>query len=116
MPLSVKRKASPFQWEIAYNEMKLTAKIGEGSFSDVFLGTWRGIEVAVKMLKNTLSAETFEAFLQEISLVRYAWLIALAATLTLTLFLQQTSSPECSAIFGCMPRWTNSVLRDGVHS
>lgn len=69
MPLSIKRKASPFQWEIAYNEMKLTAKIGEGSFSDVFLGTWRGIEVAVKMLKSALSAESFEAFLQEISLV-----------------------------------------------
>eukprot|EP00002_Diphylleia_rotans_P023199 TRINITY_DN455_c0_g3_i1.p1 TRINITY_DN455_c0_g3~~TRINITY_DN455_c0_g3_i1.p1 ORF type:complete len:497 (-),score=108.77 TRINITY_DN455_c0_g3_i1:219-1709(-) len=45
-------QTSGFDWEISFNELHLGAKLGEGSFGEVFTGTWRGAKVAIKTLKD----------------------------------------------------------------
>eukprot|EP00741_Cyanophora_paradoxa_P009331 tig00000144_g9039.t1 len=40
------------EWEIAYEELRLGRRLGEGSFGVVFEADWRGTRVAVKMLKG----------------------------------------------------------------
>ncbi len=41
-------------WQIAYNELKFSRQIGEGSFGHVFLGKWRETTVAIKLLNPTV--------------------------------------------------------------
>ncbi len=41
-------------WQIAYNELKFSRQIGEGSFGRVFLGKWRETTVAIKLLNPTV--------------------------------------------------------------
>ena len=41
-------------WQIAYNELKFSRLIGEGSFGRVFLGKWRETTVAIKLLTPTV--------------------------------------------------------------
>eukprot|EP01105_Mastigella_eilhardi_P004554 TRINITY_DN1607_c0_g1_i2.p1 TRINITY_DN1607_c0_g1~~TRINITY_DN1607_c0_g1_i2.p1 ORF type:complete len:422 (-),score=73.77 TRINITY_DN1607_c0_g1_i2:556-1821(-) len=59
-----------YEWEIPYSEIKFGKKIGEGTFGVVFRASWRGAEVAVKVLKNVeADAHLLDDFKQEISLM-----------------------------------------------
>eukprot|EP01125_Pyxidicula_operculata_P013453 TRINITY_DN4467_c0_g1_i1.p1 TRINITY_DN4467_c0_g1~~TRINITY_DN4467_c0_g1_i1.p1 ORF type:complete len:564 (+),score=136.35 TRINITY_DN4467_c0_g1_i1:56-1747(+) len=68
--LTDKRKITPFHWEIDYGEIKFIKEIGRGGCGVVYKGEWRGIEVAIKqIIKEKMSPELFERFLQEISIM-----------------------------------------------
>jgi ankyrin repeat protein/tRNA A-37 threonylcarbamoyl transferase component Bud32 len=70
LSLTDKRKITPFHWEIDYSEIVIKREIGRGGFGVVYKGEWRGIEVAVKqIIKEKMSSELFERFLQEISIM-----------------------------------------------
>eukprot|EP01133_Synstelium_polycarpum_P017737 gene17737-21148_t len=42
----------PFEWEVPFSELVLGMRIGRGGYGQVFRGSWRGTEIAVKMLFN----------------------------------------------------------------
>jgi len=70
LSLTDKRKITPFHWEIDYSEIVIKREIGRGGFGVVYKGEWRGISVAVKqIIKEKMSPELFERFLQEISIM-----------------------------------------------
>ncbi|XP_024544374.1 probable serine/threonine-protein kinase SIS8 isoform X2 [Selaginella moellendorffii] len=58
------------EWTINFTELRIGIRIGIGSFGEVFRATWRGTEVAVKvMLEQDLTRENTEDFFNEISLL-----------------------------------------------
>ncbi|KAL2610013.1 hypothetical protein R1flu_028586 [Riccia fluitans] len=61
----------PFpEWQIDYNELRIDVRVGIGSFGEVFRGTWRGTEVAIKrLLEQDLTEENTADFCNEISLL-----------------------------------------------
>ena len=66
-------KSETPNWQIAYEELELESKIGEGGFGEVFRGKWRGTTVAVKTLKGggpTLNPKEVEKFSKEVSILR----------------------------------------------
>uniref|UniRef100_A0A915N5C3 Tyrosine-protein kinase n=1 Tax=Meloidogyne javanica TaxID=6303 RepID=A0A915N5C3_MELJA len=55
-------------WEIPREELQLVKRLGDGNFATVYLGRWRGVIEAVKMLKpGTMSVE---AFLEEAQIMK----------------------------------------------
>lgn len=66
-------KSETPNWQIAYEELELESKIGEGGFGEVFRGKWRGTTVAVKTLKGggpSLNPKEVEKFSKEVSILR----------------------------------------------
>ncbi|XP_059074589.1 uncharacterized protein LOC131068894 isoform X4 [Cryptomeria japonica] len=61
----------PFsEWNIDSSELKTGARVGIGSFGEVFRGVWRGTEVAIKiLLEQDLTVENVEDFCNEISVL-----------------------------------------------
>ncbi|KAH9331002.1 hypothetical protein KI387_003110, partial [Taxus chinensis] len=61
----------PFsEWNIESAELKTGARVGFGSFGEVFRGVWRGTEVAIKiLLEQDLTVENVEDFCNEISVL-----------------------------------------------
>eukprot|EP00898_Chlorokybus_atmophyticus_P007612 jgi/Chlat1/7852/Chrsp66S07298 len=61
----------PFSgWEIEYADIQLGARVGTGSFGEVYRGVWRGTEVAVKLLlEQNITQEVLEDFRQEITML-----------------------------------------------
>ncbi|GMH77445.1 hypothetical protein TrVE_jg14035 [Triparma verrucosa] len=58
-----------YEWEIHWKEIHLEEKVGEGSFGEVFRGSWLGTTVAVKTMRNASSnALKMDKFLGEIAL------------------------------------------------
>eukprot|EP00741_Cyanophora_paradoxa_P006060 tig00000981_g5878.t1 len=58
-------------WKINFKEIALGERIGSGSFGEVRVGTWKGLEVAVKILKDQdLNEEMTNTFSSEVSLMR----------------------------------------------
>jgi serine/threonine protein kinase len=66
-----KALSKKYFWLVEYHEISLGQKIGEGGFGTVYRGSWRGIDVAVKFLKNPteLNEDDLSLFLHEISLM-----------------------------------------------
>lgn len=58
-------------WLVEYSEISMGTKIGEGGFGSVYRGSWRGIDVAVKFLKNNaqVNEDLLGVFLHEVSLM-----------------------------------------------
>lgn len=62
--------------EIDFSELKFEEKIGEGTFGEVWKGTCRGKEVAIKKLKKEKSDENALCeFRKEIEIMRYTLFI-----------------------------------------
>ncbi|XXG67452.1 hypothetical protein AAC387_Pa06g0801 [Persea americana] len=61
----------PFQeWNVDFSELTVGARVGIGSFGEVFLGVWNGTDVAIKIfLEQYLTAENMEDFCNEISIL-----------------------------------------------
>lgn len=56
-------------WQINFRSIQLQRMIGEGSYGRVYLGTWQGTSVAVKILLNTaLDACNEEAMTRALTL------------------------------------------------
>jgi hypothetical protein len=47
------------QWRIDFKSLQIKAQLGRGSFGEVRLAKWNGVDVAVKILHDTQSASTF---------------------------------------------------------
>ncbi|GAX75441.1 hypothetical protein CEUSTIGMA_g2885.t1 [Chlamydomonas eustigma] len=57
-------------WEINHRELTFGPRIGIGSYGEVYKGTWRGTEVAIKrLLEQNLSASTVREFRDETSIM-----------------------------------------------
>ena len=60
--------ASP--WQIDPSEISLGPRIGIGSYGEVYKGTWRGTEVAVKrILEQNISPQLMKEFIDEVELM-----------------------------------------------
>jgi len=58
-------------WEIRFEEIELHHKIGGGSFSEIFIGTWKGCKVAVKkLLCQNFSKKAIQEFKYYAGLMR----------------------------------------------
>jgi len=57
---------------ITYENIRFIKKIGRGGFSDVFLGSWQGAQVAVKVINDLsgLSPETLKEFNHELEIMK----------------------------------------------
>lgn len=63
--------SNPDDWEIDSSQLKLTSKIANGSFGELFRGTYCGQDVAIKVLKpERLSDNLQREFQQEVSIMR----------------------------------------------
>jgi len=58
-------------WKIDFHDMRLGTLIGRGGFGEVYRGTWRGTDVAIKMLlEQNVEQSVLDAFCDEVSLMR----------------------------------------------
>ena len=57
-------------WEIDATELKFTKRLGEGTSAKVFRGTYRGQDVAIKVLKDKAEAKVLEEFKKEFEIMR----------------------------------------------
>lgn len=65
----------PDEWEIRPEELKLGPRIGFGSFGEVYRGSWRYTDVAVKKLIDqelspSLLEVSFQTFLEQILILQ----------------------------------------------
>jgi len=58
-----------YEWEVPVEELKLEKKLGEGSYGVVHRAKWRGIDVAVKELKDLTDEEALSDFKKEIAIL-----------------------------------------------
>ncbi|CAM9499846.1 unnamed protein product [Chrysoparadoxa australica] len=58
-----------FDWEVPYQEIRFTEKVGEGSYGSVYHGYWLGTGVAIKVLHDQLSQSRTEKFVEEIAIM-----------------------------------------------
>lgn len=63
--------ASKPEWEIEIGELEFHKSIGKGGFGEVFKGTWRGTEVAIKkiLLARSKESKALEEFRSEIAIM-----------------------------------------------
>ncbi len=79
IPAERKRHDRTVVKQMDYNEIKILERIGKGSYGEVFQGTWRGTEVAIKKLpyyfnqmEDREQQRTFlTGFIQETQLMKY---------------------------------------------
>lgn len=56
-------------WEINASELQFTTRLGEGTSAQVFKGTYRGQDVAIKVLKEKAEAKVLEEFKKEFEIM-----------------------------------------------
>eukprot|EP00012_Vannella_robusta_P006723 CAMPEP_0206201394 /NCGR_PEP_ID=MMETSP0166-20121206/11513_1 /ASSEMBLY_ACC=CAM_ASM_000260 /TAXON_ID=95228 /ORGANISM="Vannella robusta, Strain DIVA3 518/3/11/1/6" /LENGTH=805 /DNA_ID=CAMNT_0053620043 /DNA_START=36 /DNA_END=2449 /DNA_ORIENTATION=- len=56
-------------WEINASELQFTTRLGEGTSAQVFKGTYRSQEVAIKVLKEKAEAKVLEEFQKEFEIM-----------------------------------------------
>jgi hypothetical protein len=110
-------------WEIDYNELEVGEQLGAGGFGQVFKATWKGTEVAVKVVAaDKISREMEKSFKDEVRL-------------SLRLFSEKSlhsahlfnrglppgegndgaATPQRGAVHGSVDQATQDVYCDGVH-
>ncbi|GLJ11566.1 hypothetical protein SUGI_0171360 [Cryptomeria japonica] len=70
--LSLHQQAIQEGWHINEHEIELHEQIGKGSTSDIFRGTWRGLDVAVKCIRPEffeMHEEAIDWFCQEVEII-----------------------------------------------
>jgi hypothetical protein len=69
-PQSTVFSSSTSPWQIDPCEISLGPRIGIGSYSEVYKGSWRGTEVAVKrILEQNISPQLMKEFIDEVELM-----------------------------------------------
>ncbi|KAL6069202.1 RGS domain-containing serine/threonine-protein kinase A-like isoform X1 [Balamuthia mandrillaris] len=63
------RKRGQKGWEIEPSEVEFQRKIGDGMSGEVYQGTWRGLVVAIKKLKNYIREDELRTFVSEIDMM-----------------------------------------------
>jgi len=58
-----------WDWEIPYNELKITKELGSGTHGTVYLAKWNGLDVAVKKLTGVNKEKVLEEFKNEVSIL-----------------------------------------------
>ncbi|KAH3744246.1 protein serine/threonine kinase [Pelomyxa schiedti] len=66
LPVLVETKLSTV---LDYDELTIGTEIGEGTYGVVFVGFWRGQEVAIKILKEQVGTKTADMFSKEVSVL-----------------------------------------------
>jgi ankyrin repeat protein len=93
---------------IEHQELSFDRKLGEGSFAEVFQGTWRQMDVAIKRLHvKQMSAAALADFKNSAAIM-----VQLCSPHTMTLF-GITLLPEYTMVMEYMPR---GALYDVLHS
>ena len=59
------KKSSFGSWEIEGKSLEKSQLLGSGQFGEVFQGTYRGEQVAIKTLKGDTSSDSIDEFLAE---------------------------------------------------
>eukprot|EP01114_Cavostelium_apophysatum_P024542 TRINITY_DN963_c0_g1_i4.p1 TRINITY_DN963_c0_g1~~TRINITY_DN963_c0_g1_i4.p1 ORF type:complete len:1192 (-),score=342.98 TRINITY_DN963_c0_g1_i4:33-3269(-) len=71
LPLVLAEQLKAVDFMINYDELTLDKEIGSGNFGRVYLGTWRGTEVAVKkLISENISEKALKEFQHELSLMK----------------------------------------------
>jgi len=61
------RSVGAYEWEIDYRQLQIGELIGSGTYGDVRRGSWNGLEVAIKVLRDQeLSDDMVEQFKSEV--------------------------------------------------
>ena len=64
-------------WEISSAELQFSKRLGEGTSAQVFYGTYRSQEVAIKVLKEKAEAKVAEEFAKECDIMKLVFVIQL---------------------------------------
>jgi len=98
--LSDSRKNQLFIKEIDISSIKLEARIGKGTFGEVFKGIWNGTDVGVKFLSSPHMNEQFlEEFYKEVTIMR-----SLSHPNVLQFLGACTQKPNIAIVMEYMPR------------
>ena len=88
-------------WELDSGELTFVDRLGEGASAKVFRGTYRGQDVAIKVLKEQAEAKGMDEFKKEFDIMRYVNPMRLpSASLTNPTLLSSLRSPHVVFFFG----------------
>eukprot|EP01130_Rhizamoeba_saxonica_P001011 TRINITY_DN10888_c0_g1_i1.p1 TRINITY_DN10888_c0_g1~~TRINITY_DN10888_c0_g1_i1.p1 ORF type:complete len:556 (+),score=107.78 TRINITY_DN10888_c0_g1_i1:20-1687(+) len=98
-----KRKIEPFRWEINFHEIDIDHQAHELDHCITFIGTWRGLNVAVKVIKcdsSSVQSSVLEEYIKDIGQ------LSKLRNQNIVLFLGATLDPKLSYVTEYLDRGT----------